>query len=132
MDQAFPGSRFILTVRKNADEWFESVVRFETQFIGKGRLPSAQDLKDVEYLSPGWLWRSHQLISNVDEAGLYDPVRYKAHYERHNESIRDYFSQRPRDLLVLDLSEPSPVEKVCDFLEMPRLPVPMPHLNSSR
>ena len=52
MDGAFPKSRFILTVRSNAEEWYESLVRFHTKLIGAGRLPTADDLRAFEYRAP--------------------------------------------------------------------------------
>ena len=130
MDQAFPGSKFILTVRNNAREWYESAVRFESMELG--RLPRAEDLKENPYRYKGWCWRAHELPMAIDESTLHDADIYQRHYNRHIDSIVDYFSQRPDDLLVLNLAEPNGVERVCDFLGLPRQQVPMPHLNRSR
>ena len=52
MDQAFPKSRFILTVRSNSEVWYESLLRFHTKLIGAGRLPTADDLRAFEYRAP--------------------------------------------------------------------------------
>src|SRR5207248_6822925 len=45
VDCAYPGSKFILTVRSSGDEWYASLIRFHTKIIGKNRLPTAADLK---------------------------------------------------------------------------------------
>jgi hypothetical protein len=132
LDQAFPHSKFVLTVRSSTDEWYESLIRYETAFMELDHLPSARDLKENPYLSPGWFWRSHQLIWGIDEQTLYAPATYKRQYERHNESIVDYFSQRPADLLVLNVADPDAVDRVCDFLSMDRVSVRMPHMNRTR
>ncbi|HUH00105.1 MAG TPA: sulfotransferase [Gammaproteobacteria bacterium] len=132
VDQAFPGSRFILTRRRDADEWFESLVRFERKALELDREVTADDLKAQNYRYPGWWWRSHVVIWGINEDSLYDPARYKAQYERHNASIRDYFSQRPGDLLEIEIADPEAAAKVCDFLGLPRADISMPHVNSSR
>src|SRR5690349_10358789 len=41
LDQAFPGAKFILTVRESSAEWYESLTRFHTKIVGKNRLPNA-------------------------------------------------------------------------------------------
>ncbi len=131
MDRAFPKSRFILTVRSNAEEWYESLVRFHTKLIGAGRVPTAEDLRAFKYRAPGWLWRTQELVYGVDEDTLYDRDHYIQHYERHNESIRSYFQGRPGDLLKLDLSQPKALEKLCGFLGRSHEGLSMPHLNRS-
>jgi len=131
MDRAFPKSRFILTVRSNAEEWYESLLRFHTKFVGAGRLPTAEDLRAFEYRTPGWLWRTQELVYGVDEGTLYDRDLYVRHYEQHNESVRSYFRDRPRDLLELDLSQSDALGKLCDFLGRSSQGMTMPHLNRS-
>eukprot|EP01038_Epipyxis_sp_PR26KG_P003785 gene3785-biopygen2823 len=61
MDAQFPGSRFILTVRDSADQWYRSVTRFHTKIVNQGRsLPTADDLKRFAYRHPGYLWQAAQ------------------------------------------------------------------------
>src|SRR3954452_13281738 len=71
LDQEFPGSKFVLTVRKNADEWYGSLARFHTKIVGTGQLPTAADLKAFPYLKPGWLWRTQELVYGCDESNVY-------------------------------------------------------------
>lgn len=131
MDEAFPGSKFILTVRDSAREWYESLTRFHTKIVGKGRLPTAGDLKCHHYRYKGFLWRSHQLVYGIDESTLYDFDIYTKHYEEHNRRVIEYFVSRPDDLLVLNLKDPSAMRKLCDFLGIDYSGHPMPHLNKS-
>ncbi|HEX3599131.1 MAG TPA: sulfotransferase, partial [Lacipirellulaceae bacterium] len=72
LDEAFAGSKFVLTVRNNSQEWFESLTRFHTKLIAKGRLPTATDLQACTYREPGWLWNAHRLIFGADESTVYD------------------------------------------------------------
>jgi len=131
LDQAFPGSRFVLTVRNSADEWYDSLVRFHTMMIGKNRLPTAQDLREFRYRKPNYLWDAARYIYGVDENTLYDRATYIAHYESHNQAVRDYFRYRPDDLLVLNLAEPGAMASLCGFLGIEGGNRAMPHFNAT-
>jgi len=127
VDVAFPGSRFVLTVRDSPEQWYESLTGFHTKIVGRGRLPTADDLRDFPYRHTGWLWRQQQLIYGADETTLYDRELYVEQYRRHNESVRDYFRHRPGDLLVLNLAQPSSARALYEFLDVPYLGQAMPH-----
>lgn len=131
LDTAFPNSKFILTIRESTDQWYESLVRFHTKIVGKNRLPTVEDLKCFQYRERGWLWKQQQVIYGINESSLYDPVKYKAHYESHNERVIDYFSQRKNDLLVLNVSKSDAFKQLCEFLGKPWDGTQMPHDNSS-
>jgi len=132
MDYAFPGSKFILTVRNNGEEWYESLIRFHTKIVGKERLPTPDDLKAFMYREKGWIWRNQQAIYGIDEQSLYDKDIYIQHYEMHNMRVKDYFRYRQDDLLVLNLADPDSMNDLCDFLGKPLPSTGMPHLNTSR
>lgn len=117
LDQFFPKAKFILTVRDDADQWFSSVVRFAKKRIGKGRLPTVEDLQEDSYCYPGWSWEVHQALYGVrSPEELFDPVRYKEEYERHNRDVQDYFRDRPNKLLVLNVKEADAYFKLATFL----------------
>ncbi|NTV94339.1 MAG: hypothetical protein HGA75_02865 [Thiobacillus sp.] len=131
LDHAFPGSKSILTVRDDAEQWFASLVRSQTKGVGKGRVPTPDDLKEHPYRGLGWRWRQHQIVYGVDETTLYSPEIYKRHYEAHNRRVLDYFKYRPDDLLVVNLADPDTMDRLCDFLGKPRSGLAMPHENRS-
>lgn len=132
MDKAFPGSRFILTVRSNAEEWFESLTRFHTKIVGKGRIPTAEDLRQFNYRYPGFLWDAARWRYGADESTLYKRELYIRCYEEHNHNIREYFKGRPDDLLELNISDADAMERLVKFLGCPYTGQKMPHLNSSK
>ncbi len=132
MDEAFPGSKFILTVRNDADEWYESLVRFHSKIVGKGRIPTADDLRQFNYRYPGFVLDSFRLKYGADESKLYDREMYVQGYEEHNNKIKKYFKDRPDDLLVLNVGEPDAMERLLIFLGYPYMGQKMPHLNSSK
>lgn len=132
LDQVFPDSRFVLTVRSSAQEWYDSLVRFHTQIVGKGRRPTADDLKSFDYNYRGYLWEVQRDVYGIREGQEYDPDIYKAHYERHNATIRRYFQGRPESLLELNLARPAAMERLCAFLRVEGHGLTMPHLNRTR
>ena len=132
LDYAFPDSKFILTVRNNKDEWYESLTRFHTKIVGKDRLPTADDLKEFAYRYKGFLWYAQQVHFDIDETTVYDYKIYTDQYEMHNYRVKEYFKYRPEDLLILNLSEDNAMEKLYTFLGVKYDGEAMPHLNASK
>lgn len=115
LDLAFPGSRFILTIRDSAQQWYDSLTAFHSKIFGHGRLPTADDLKQADYVCPGWYWRLHSHLYQTPVQDPYNRDVLTAHYERHNRDIMEYFSGR-NDLLVINLSEPGAYDSFCRFI----------------
>ena len=132
LDYAFPKSKFILTVRNDKDEWYDSLTRFHTKLLGKGRLPTADDLKEYHYRYKGLMWDAMQLKYGIDETSVYDYKIYTDQYEMHNQRIIEYFKYRPEDLLVLNVAEENALEKIYAFLGFKYNGEKMPHLNASK
>jgi len=131
LDSAFPNSKFILTVRKNKDEWYNSVVNFHIKTIGKGTVPTAEELKEFSFRNEfkGYLWQSQKMIYGVNEATLHDYKIYTNHYENHNARVKEYFKYRPNDLLVIDLAEEDVMEKIHHFLGVKYNDRKLPNIN---
>lgn len=117
LDKAFPGSKFILTVRDNSDQWYNSVVNFQSKIRGGGEIPSVEDIKNDTYVYKGWAWsnktRMHNITENDDP---YDKKMLVSHYEKHNADVLEYFKGREKDLLVLNLSDSDAYQKFCAFI----------------
>lgn len=102
MDQAFPGSRFILTTRISAEAWYESLCHHARK-VGPTRIRKAA-------------------------YGHYMPQGHKdehiAFYERHNASVRAHFAGRPGALLEVCWERGDGWEQLCPFLgkEVPSRP----------
>jgi len=131
MDSAFPGSKFILTLRDSPEQWFQSVIRFNSKRLNLGRRPTAEDLRTDAYVYRGWSWRMKELVFGPEERTLYDEEIYKSHYIRHNERVQDYFRHRPNDLLVLNLTDQDSMKRLCVFLGHSWNGQQMPLLNMS-
>ncbi len=50
LDQKFPGSKFILTIRNSPEQWYESLTRFHAVLFGHDRIPTSDDLKAATYV----------------------------------------------------------------------------------
>lgn len=108
LDKKYPGSKFILTVRKNKKIWQESENRHKIMI--------KKILKKEAYET--------YLIERK-----YLPV-YK--YEEHIKEVKEYFKHRPDDLLVVCFESEKGWNKLCKFLEVPEPKTLFPHANKSK
>lgn len=134
LDGAYPGSKFVLTIRDSSDQWFASMVRFHSKVFGRnGNIPTADDLASALYRYEGFCLDGAKLIWGYPEVALYDRDSYIARYEKHNREVMEYFQGRHDDFLVLNVADKNAYRKLADFLhiEVPA-DAKFPHLNSSR
>lgn len=108
LDEHFPGSKFILTVRP-AQSWIQSVVRH----FGARLTPMRE-----------WIYGAGSPLGNEEV--------YLRRYERHNEEVSAYFHERPGDLLTLAITEGEGWEKLCPFLGVPEPLRAFPHTGAER
>jgi hypothetical protein len=105
LDKAYPGSKFILTIR-DEQKWLKSVER----------------LWDSQFNPSRWVWDIYP-FSNTIHTALYgqkdfDAAIFLERYRRHNREVLDYFSGR-QDLLVMDLEANAGWIELCEFLDLP-------------
>ena len=110
LDRTFPNSRFIYTVR-DRDSWLRSYTRYRGR-----KLPASQaHLDKVERLYGTAGTESRVLLDS---------------YERHDRHVREYFRDRPDDLLVMNIcGGEADWESLCAFLGKPVPDVPFPASN---
>ena len=116
MDKRFPGSKFILTVRDSAEVWYSSLIRFQSKIFGNGHLPTKEDLQNAAYVYKGWAWEMNRFIHNTPEDDLYNEEALKQSYLKHNADVKAYFSNRPEQLLVINLKDVDAAKKLSTFL----------------
>lgn len=107
LDAAYPGSRFILTVREPS-AWLRSAV---THF-GATATPMRT-----------WIYGVGAPLGHEDI--------YLRRYTGHNEAVLHHFRDRPQDLLVMDLSRGDGWRELCSFLGRQVPAVPFPHANQA-
>ncbi len=102
IDNAFPDSKFILTVRDN-----ESFAKsFVNHFKGSG---------------------SDLTVTTDDE--LQQLLR---EYETHNAEVQAHFTKKPSRLLIMNVIDGDGWEKLCPFLDKPIPSKPFPHKNKGK
>ncbi len=104
LDVAYPGAKFILTIRDTAD-WLESYRRF---------------FPDQNNPLRHWMYGVDRFSGNE--------ARYRAIYEAQNAEIVAYFAGRPDDLLVMNIPKGDGWLKLVTFLGKDALK-PFPHAN---
>jgi hypothetical protein len=116
LDAAYPGSKFILTIR-GEEEWLESV---RAHWSPKNPWRTVWDTDPFTH-------RIHRLLYGRMR---FDKDVFLDRYRRHNAEVLEYFKYRTQDLLVFDVS--TGWYPLCGFLRQ-RVPgAPFPHSMKTR
>ncbi len=120
LDKTFSDAKFILTVRDSQERWFQSLVRFHTRLFSSdpSRLPTEADLDNAMYRYRGFVLELVKFGYCYPDVALYDEVRYKQFYTKHNQEVIEYFSDRPDKLLVLNVAQPGAYQELAAFLNV--------------
>ena len=118
LDKAFPNSKFILTVRDDADQWFNSLTKFHAKLFAtnKNAPPTEMDLRNAQYLYKGWVLDMFRLFSEYPTVELYHKEIYEQRYSQHIEDVKIYFKQRSNDFLKLNVSSEGSYQRLASFL----------------
>ena len=131
MDMFFPGSKFILTIR-NAESWYKSMHDFHLlDTVHGNKAKSLEMLREATYCYKGFAYDTKVLVYNLPGDDPYHKETLINHYNFHNKMVKDYFKNRPGDLLVLDVAEAGAHKKLCDFLGKPYASVDFPWENKT-
>jgi Sulfotransferase domain/N-terminal domain of galactosyltransferase len=117
LDAAYPGSKFILTIRDEG-EWVESV---RTHWSDKNPFRGQWDEDPF----------THIIHREIYGRIRFDETVMRERYRRHNAEVLDYFKDRPRDLLVMDMSRGAGWHELCGFLRKPIPDGAYPRANNS-
>jgi hypothetical protein len=119
MDMHFPGSKFILTVR-DPESWYRSLCTFQRlESVFGDKTESLEKLKQATYCYKGFAYETKVLVYDFPGDDPYHKETLIDHYNFHNRMVRDYFRNRPQDLLVLNVAESGAYRKLCEFLGEP-------------
>lgn len=113
LDQRYPRSKFILTMRDAAD-WLASMRgHFARRPLGEG--------SDSEY----------RCLVRQSTYGVtdYHPEALLAARARHESAVRAHFAHRPDDLLIMNIRAGDGWEPLCSFLGVPVPAEPFPWVN---
>ncbi len=131
LDKAFPGSRFILTLRDRPETWYESLTNFHRGIFGDcERIPNRRDLENSTYRYPGFAWLANRALYDSPPDDPYNREDLIAAYKNHRKNVIEYFGER-KDLLVLEISEVDAVSQLADFLNIEPRVKSLPWLNKT-
>ena len=131
LDKHFHNAKFILTVRDNADDWYNSFIRFQSKMFGKGIKPTTHQLKQSGYQYKGWIYDVIKKLYGTSDDDIYNKDKLLYVYLKHNKEVIEYFKDRPDDLLVINLKDKSSYKKFCKFLGHKKRLISFPHLNKT-
>ncbi|MCU0856929.1 MAG: hypothetical protein MUC65_00805 [Pontiellaceae bacterium] len=131
LDQRFPRSKFILTVRNTPEQWYDSMMSFYAAQFGDHSLTHVEHLKAACYNRRGDVYEANRLLYDTPADDPHNKGALLARYNHHNDAVREYFRHRPEDLLVLNVAETDAYDKLCDFLGKPRTGRSFPWANKT-
>lgn len=131
LDNAFPNSKFILTIRNSSELWYNSIYKFHSEMYNAGKLPTKESLQNAPYVYPGWSWQLMRDVFFIDEHKLYDKVEFLNFYENYLGNVKKYFRNKPEQLIVIDLSIKEDYKRLCEFLNISSQHKEFPKITSS-
>ncbi len=123
LDNKFPNSKFILTVRNDSNEWYQSLVNFHRNIL------NIVNPYRYDYVHHNWIQTILTKCYGAPNYDLYNEDILKKTYETHISDVENYFKTSDNKLLVLNLSDESCVKKLEDFLGRKFINKKMYHLN---
>ncbi|MGH8906675.1 MAG: sulfotransferase family protein [Egibacteraceae bacterium] len=117
LDRAWPGSKFVLTVR-DEESWLRSCGAHWTVPMGDKRREGEerQIYVELQRFLRAAVYGSHE----------FDEERFRRVHRRHVEDVTRYFAGREHDLLVLDIVAGDGYERLSPFLGVPVPEQPFP------
>jgi hypothetical protein len=119
LDSAYPGSKFVLTVR-NIEQWLVSMAEhFDRLGPHLQQHPEMRPFTDF-------------ICAAVYGTQAFDRERMKWVYETHVQNVRSFFRGRPDNLLEVDICSGSGWAELCSFLGRPMPDMTFPFLNRGK
>ena len=119
LDTKYPGSKFILTIR-DEQQWIASVLKSRRS----KKLEQVLFGHECNMQNVIWDVLSERIYGSKepDSGTLLDTFRY------HNDSVQQFFKNRPDDLLVVNLTRGDGWDEICSFLGVEVPPLVFPHV----
>lgn len=118
LDQAYPNSKFILTIRDDAEQWYSSMTQFHTKLYSSSKNPPTfEDLSEAWYIRKGYPLNLLKLYKTPEN----DPYKKEmmiTHYNRYNQEVMEYFKDRSDDLLVINVADANLYPKFTQFINV--------------
>ena len=116
IDKAYPNSKFILTIRDNPEQWYNSLVNFHAKKFGNGKIPTKEDLEKATYIENGYGWKAFSNIFKTPEDDIYNKKILVDFYNNYNNEIKEYFKNRENDFIIINVAVEDDYKKLVNFL----------------
>jgi hypothetical protein len=126
LDTEFENAKFILTVRNDENQWYESLIRYHKQ-----KFKNLYNPHNIMYVYQGWVTKILSQAYGSPKYDLYNPIILKNSYLNHIKDVKNFFKNKSDKLLVLNLETDS-VSKLESFLDTSFTIKKFPHINSSK
>lgn len=114
----FPKAKFILTIRDDAEQWYNSLTHFHANLWGNGKeIPTITQLKQAKYRYIGFAYDANKMMFNTPIEEPYHKETLINFYSTHNTSVIEYFRSKPHKLLVINVANKTDYLKLCDFVD---------------
>jgi hypothetical protein len=125
LDFEFENSKFILTIRNDENQWYDSLIKYHKQKFNNLHNPH-----NIMYVYQGWISKILNQAYGSPNYDLYNSSILKNSYLNHIRDVKNYFGKNSENLLILNL-ETDNVSKLESFLNVNFNIKKFPHLNSS-
>lgn len=119
LDLQYPNAKFILTERKDED-WLKSCSKHYPKMddLMKGY---PKEITDI-------MLKNRKKAYGVTQ---YDAEKFIQAYQNHNATVKEYFANKEKKLLQINIAAGDDWGKLCDFLGLDIPNVPFPHKNQA-
>lgn len=133
LHQYFPNAKFILTVRNNSEQWYNSITTFHSKLWGNndGIPPTNEQLKSATYIFKGRPFIANKLQFDTPPNSPYDKDSLIKYYETHRYNVKTYFRHLPAKLLEINVAKSVDYERLCHFLDKKPTRTGFPWLNKT-
>jgi len=128
LDKEFEGSKFILTIRDDENEWYNSLISYYKKIFTNFYNP--ENIGGYVYRGVIFKLLTHAYMSPRENP--YDEKSLKKSYLKHIEEVKEYFKDRKNDLLVINLKDENVISKLEKFIDYKFINKEIPHLNKSK
>lgn len=108
LDNQYPNSKFIFNIR-NIDDWIESRLKHEVKSI-------LIENSVVNLKKPILYWKIYsKIFKKLNKTNIIE--LWKSHWQKQHNLVAEYFSNRPKDLLVCNIDEKNNIDKFQTFFK---------------
>lgn len=120
LDLMYPGSKFILTVRRNVEEWLDSC-----EWLFVNHVKKQSDEQRMLFLK-----KLHHDLYGCESHDDFDRGRFRQAYFQHIDRVTKHFKGRESDLLIMDITAGDGWDKLCPFLNATVPGIQFPYRNT--